>query len=57
MASKKNANILINADVSKFSTTDFDKSTQIIPQGEKAAEAKAAELEKEAPEIDFGLVL
>lgn len=48
MASKKNANILINADVSKFSTTDFDKSTQIIPQGEKAAEAKASELEKYA---------
>lgn len=47
-ASKANANILINADVSKFRTTDFDKSLQIIPQGQKAAEAKAAELEKYA---------
>lgn len=47
-ASMKDANVLIKADVSKFGATDFDKSADIIPQGEKAAEANAATLEKYA---------
>lgn len=47
-ASMKDANVLLKADVSKFGTTDFDKSAEIIPQGEKAAEADAAALEKYA---------
>ena len=47
-ASMKNANILLKADVSKFGATDFEKSEEIIPQGEKAAEANAAALEKYA---------
>ena len=47
-ASMKNANVLLKADVSKFGATDFDKSEEIIPQGEKAAEAQAAALEKYA---------
>jgi NTE family protein len=47
-ASMENADVLIKADVSKFGTTDFDKSAEIIPQGEKAAEADASALEKYA---------
>jgi len=47
-ASMANADVLIKADVSKFGATDFDKSTEIIPQGEKAAEADASALEKYA---------
>lgn len=47
-ASMKNANVLLRADVNKFSATDFDKSAEIIPLGEKAAEANAAALEKYA---------
>lgn len=44
----KNANILLKADVSKFTSGDFTKSAQIIPQGYKIAQAHAAELEKYA---------
>jgi NTE family protein len=44
----KNATVLIKADVSKFGATDFDKSAEIIPQGEKAAQAQASALEKYA---------
>jgi len=47
-AAMKSANVLIKADVSKFGATQFDKSAEIIPQGEKAAEANAAALEKYA---------
>jgi NTE family protein len=46
--SMKDANILLKADVSMFGGSDFDQSTEIIPQGEKAAESQAAELEKYA---------
>jgi NTE family protein len=44
----KDANILLKADVSKFTSGDFEKSAEIIPQGVKVAEAHAAELEKYA---------
>jgi NTE family protein len=44
----QNANILLKADVSKFTSGDFEKSAEIIPQGVKVAEAHAAELEKYA---------
>jgi NTE family protein len=46
--SMKNANILLKADVSKFTSSDFEKSDDIIPQGMKVAEEHAAELEKYA---------
>src|SRR5216683_513225 len=44
----KDANILLKADVSKFGSGDFDKSVEIIPQGEKVAESHATELERYA---------
>ena len=44
----KNANILLKADVSKFSARDFTQSAEIIPQGYKIAQEHAAELEKYA---------
>ncbi len=44
----KSANILLKADVSKFTSGDFDESAEIIPQGVKVAEEHAAELEKYA---------
>jgi len=44
----KDANILLKADVSKFTSGDFEKSAEIIPQGVKVAEEHAAELEKYA---------
>lgn len=47
-ASMENANVLLKADVSKYGATDFDKSSEIIPQGEKAAQAQAQALEKYA---------
>jgi len=46
--SMKNANILLKADVSKFTSGDFEESTQIIPKGAEVAQAHAAELEKYA---------
>jgi NTE family protein len=46
--SMKDANILLKADVSKFTSGDFEKSEEIIPQGAKVAEEHAAELEKYA---------
>ena len=46
--SMKDANILLKADVSKFSSSDFEKSAEIIPQGVKVAQEHAAELEKYA---------
>jgi NTE family protein len=44
----KDANILLKADVSKFTSGDFEKSAEIIPQGVKVAQENAAELEKYA---------
>jgi NTE family protein len=44
--SMKEANILLKADVSKFTSGDFEKSAEIIPQGAKVAEEHATELEK-----------
>jgi NTE family protein len=46
--SMKDANILLKADVSKFTATEFEKSAEIIPQGVKVAQEHAAELEKYA---------
>ncbi len=48
LQSMKDANILLKADVSKFTSGDFDESAEIIPQGVKVAEEHAAELEKYA---------
>ena len=48
LASMKNANILLKADVSKFTSGDFEKSAEIIPKGVEVAEAHATELEKYA---------
>jgi len=47
-ANMANADILLKADVSKYSSGDFTKSVEIIPLGYKAAQAHAAELEKYA---------
>jgi NTE family protein len=44
----KDANILLKADVSKFTSGDFEESAKIIPKGLEVAEAHAAELEKYA---------
>jgi NTE family protein len=44
----KDANILLKADVSKFTAGDFEKSAEIIPQGVKVAQEHATELEKYA---------
>jgi NTE family protein len=46
--SMKNANILLKADVSKFTSSDFEESAQIIPKGVEVAEQHSAELEKYA---------
>jgi NTE family protein len=46
--SMKNADILLRADVSKFTSMDFGESAKIIPQGVEVAERNAAELEKYA---------
>jgi NTE family protein len=46
--SMKDANILLKANVSKFTSGDFEQSSEIIPQGVKVAEEHAAELEKYA---------
>jgi NTE family protein len=46
--SMKNADILLKADVSKFTSGDFEKSQEIIPAGVEVAQAHAAELEKYA---------
>jgi len=46
--SMKNANILLKADVSKFTSGDFEESAKIIPKGEEVAQEHAAELEKYA---------
>lgn len=46
--SLKQATILLRADVSKFTSGDFEKSAKIIPQGVEVAEKNAAELEKYA---------
>ncbi len=48
LQSMKDANILLKADVSKFTSSDFEKSAEIIPQGVKVAQEHAAELEKYA---------
>jgi NTE family protein len=42
----ENANILLKADVSKFTSGDFEKSAEIIPKGVEIAQQHAAELEK-----------
>src|ERR1700735_1880201 len=44
----KKENILLKADVSKFTSGDFEKSTEIIPKGVEVAQEHAAELEKYA---------
>ncbi len=44
----KDANILLKADVSKFTSGDFEKSAEIIPKGFEVAQEHAAELEKYA---------
>jgi NTE family protein len=44
----KDANILLKADVSKFTAGDFEKGAEIIPQGVKVAQEHSAELEKYA---------
>jgi len=46
--SMKNANILLKADVSKFTSGDFEESAQIIPKGVEVAQQHSAELEKYA---------
>jgi NTE family protein len=48
LASMKDANILLKADVSKFTSGDFEKSAEIIPKGVEVAQQHAAELEKYA---------
>jgi NTE family protein len=48
LKSMKDANILLKADVSKFTASEFEKSAEIIPQGVKVAQEHAGELEKYA---------
>ena len=48
MNNMKDANILLKADVSKFTSGDFEKSAEIIPKGFEVAQEHAAELEKYA---------
>jgi NTE family protein len=48
LKSMKDANILLKADVSKFTSGDFEKSAEIIPKGVEVAQQHAAELEKYA---------
>ena len=43
--SMKDANILLKADVSKFTSGDFERSAEIIPQGVLIAQEHATELE------------
>ena len=50
LKSMKDANILLKADVSKFTSGDFEKSAEIIPKGVEVAQEHAAELEKYAVE-------
>jgi NTE family protein len=46
LKSMKDANILLKADVSKFTSGEFEKSAEIIPKGVEVAQEHAAELEK-----------
>jgi NTE family protein len=46
--SMKDANILLKANVSKFTAGDFEKSAEIIPTGVEVAQEHATELEKYA---------
>jgi NTE family protein len=46
--SMKDANILLKADVSKFTSGEFEKSAEIIPKGVEVAQEHAAELERYA---------
>ncbi len=46
--SMKKASVLLKADVSGFTASDFEKSRQIIPKGVAVAEQNAAALEKYA---------
>jgi NTE family protein len=48
LKSMKDANILLKADVSKFDSSDFEKSAEIIPKGVEVAQQHAAELKKYA---------
>ncbi|HEY1994340.1 MAG TPA: patatin-like phospholipase family protein [Edaphobacter sp.] len=48
LKSMQDANILLKADVSKFSSGEFEKSAEIIPKGVEVAQEHAAELEKYA---------
>jgi len=46
--SMKDANVLLKANVSKFTSGDFEKSAEIIPKGVEVAQEHAAELKKYA---------
>ena len=46
LSGMKSANILLKVDLSKFTSSDFEKSAEIIPLGMKVAEEHAADLEK-----------
>jgi NTE family protein len=48
LKSMKDANILLKADVSKFTSGEFERSAEIIPKGVEVAQEHAAELEKYA---------
>src|SRR3984957_2989728 len=48
LKSMKDANILLKADVSKFTSSEFEKSAEIIPQGVRVAGEHSADLEKYA---------
>lgn len=43
---KKMANILVNVDLYKYTSMDYDKADEIVDQGYKAAEANKADLMK-----------
>jgi NTE family protein len=48
LKSMKDANILLKADVSRFSSGEFERSAEIIPKGVEVAQQHATELEKYA---------
>jgi NTE family protein len=48
LKSMKDANILLKADVSQFTSGEFERSAEIIPKGVEVAQQHAAELERYA---------
>ena len=50
----KDANILLKADVSKFTSSDFEKSAEIIPQGVLIAQEHATEVAASGDEDSEG---